>query len=182
MSESDIDAKDINAKTETEKKRRGSFVDPTDMPKSLVTPHPPSQAEDIIPGLLREMRDLIKEKNTFLADINTTLQGIEHQLCRMADGKTPVSAPAPAPAPKAPTQAHPIDTTKEIRNLFPSDLETMLTFENPSVDLYVIRTKGFLGSENFAKIASIVRNAGGEYVSAGKDSHFRVKKPKPRSE
>jgi hypothetical protein len=36
----------------------------------------------------------------------------------------------------------------------------------------------FLGSENFAKIASAVRGMGGEYISAGKDSHFRVPKKK----
>ena len=31
-------------------------------------------------------------------------------------------------------------------------------------------------AENFAKIASIVRGAGGEYISAGKESHFRIPK------
>ena len=36
----------------------------------------------------------------------------------------------------------------------------------------------FLGSEDFAKIASKIRNAGGEYVSTGKQSHFRMPKPK----
>jgi hypothetical protein len=31
-----------------------------------------------------------------------------------------------------------------------------------------------LGSENFAKIAAIVREAGGEYISMGEQSHFRL--------
>jgi hypothetical protein len=35
-----------------------------------------------------------------------------------------------------------------------------------------------LGSENIAKIASAMRGMGGEYISAGKDSHFRVPKKK----
>jgi hypothetical protein len=38
----------------------------------------------------------------------------------------------------------------------------------------VVRARQFLGSENFAKVASVVRGLGGEYVSAGKNSHFRI--------
>ena len=45
-------------------------------------------------------------------------------------------------------------------------------------DYIIIKPKQFLGSENFAKIASAVRGMGGEYISAGKDSHFRVPKKK----
>jgi hypothetical protein len=61
----------------------------------------------------------------------------------------------------------------DIRVLFPKDLEDMLIFEETE-EYVVIKPRRYLGSENFAKIASIVRDAGGEYVSAGKDSHFRV--------
>jgi len=43
----------------------------------------------------------------------------------------------------------------------------------------IIKPRQFLGSENFAKIASTVRGIGGEYISAGKESHFRV--PRKRS-
>jgi len=41
-----------------------------------------------------------------------------------------------------------------------------------------IKPRQFLGSDNFAKIASIVRGAGGQYISAGKDTHFRIESPK----
>jgi hypothetical protein len=65
----------------------------------------------------------------------------------------------------------------DIRMAFPEDLETLLNFEEKS-DYIVVKPRQFLGSENFAKIASAVRGMGGEYISAGKDSHFRVpKKP-----
>jgi len=57
--------------------------------------------------------------------------------------------------------------------LFPENLEGMLTFEEVK-DFIVIKPRQFLGSENFAKIAAIVRDAGGEYISAGKESHFRI--------
>ncbi|NIV44534.1 hypothetical protein GWN49_06630 [Candidatus Bathyarchaeota archaeon] len=39
-----------------------------------------------------------------------------------------------------------------------------------------IKPRQYLGSDNFAKIASIIRDEGGEYISAGKESHFRVPK------
>jgi hypothetical protein len=59
--------------------------------------------------------------------------------------------------------------------MFPEDLENLLSFEEK--DQYVvIKPRQFLGSENFSKIASIVRGVGGEYISAGKASHFRVPK------
>ena len=65
----------------------------------------------------------------------------------------------------------------DIRMAFPEDLETLLNFEEKS-DYIVVKPRQFLGSENFAKIASAVRGMGGEYISAGKGSHFRVpKKP-----
>lgn len=90
---------------------------------------------------------------------------------------TPTAAPAaPRPTP-APPSAAPARTSaiEDLRVLFPPDLEEMLEFEE--VEEYIrIKPRRFLGSDNFAKIASIVRGAGGEYVSAGKDSHFRVSK------
>lgn len=62
---------------------------------------------------------------------------------------------------------------EDIKVLFPESLEGMLNFEEVK-DFIVIKPRQFLGSENFAKIAAIVRDAGGEYVSAGKESHFRI--------
>ena len=66
---------------------------------------------------------------------------------------------------------------EEIRMSFPEDLDNLLNFEEKT-DYIMIKPRQFLGSENFAKIASTVRGMGGEYISAGKDSHFRVPKKK----
>ena len=63
----------------------------------------------------------------------------------------------------------------DIRMSFTEDLENLLNFEEKP-DYIVVKPKQFLGSENFAKIASAVRGMGGEYISAGKESHFRVPK------
>ncbi len=65
----------------------------------------------------------------------------------------------------------------DIRMSFPEELEARLSFEEKG-DYIIIKPKQFLGSENFAKIASAIRGMGGEYISAGKDSHFRVPKTK----
>jgi len=72
-----------------------------------------------------------------------------------------------------PTPPEGLRTTEDVRVLFPKDLGEMLTFEE-SGEYIVVKPRQFLGSENFAKIASIIREAGGEYISAGKASHFRV--------
>jgi hypothetical protein len=63
----------------------------------------------------------------------------------------------------------------DVRLAFPEDLEALLGFQEKS-DYIMVKPKQFLGSENFAKVASTVRGLGGEYISAGKDSHFRVPK------
>lgn len=65
-------------------------------------------------------------------------------------------------------------TIDEIQSAFPKDLLGLLIFEVTG-DHIIIRPKQYLGPENFARVASIVREQfGGEYVSQGKESHFRV--------
>jgi len=68
-------------------------------------------------------------------------------------------------------------TLEEAKKLFPDDLRDYLEFIETS-EYIVLEPRQYLGTENFAKIAQIVRGAGGDYVSAGKDSHFRIPKKK----
>ncbi|MGB9740614.1 MAG: hypothetical protein ACP5IM_05355 [Candidatus Bathyarchaeia archaeon] len=85
-----------------------------------------------------------------------------------------------APQPAAPTIPKTIEKTQsidDIKMMFPEDLESLLNFEEKD-EYIIIKPRQFLGSENFAKIASVVRGIGGDYVSAGKASHFRVPKKK----
>jgi hypothetical protein len=92
----------------------------------------------------------------------------------------PVAAPIPKPAPTspvAPTESGKTRTLDDIRMSFPEELEARLSFEEKG-DYIVIKPKQFLGSDNFAKIAAASRGMGGEYISAGKDSHFRIPKKK----
>lgn len=136
------------------------------------------EQEYVIPKLLREIKEAVESGNAQVA----------HQLCRIADAlskkkETPKSAPAPAPekkpeAPvekKEPTPTPTSDDLSKVRDSFTAEQQEMLRFTDEG-DHIKIATRKFLGSDNFAKIASIVRNLGGEYISAGKNSHFKVKK------
>jgi len=108
--------------------------------------------------LLRRIDELLSVLNIIsrdLTDITKTLK------------ETGVPAPTVAPS-----EAQSIES---VQAWFPKDLEKMLTFEDKG-DHIMIKPRQYLGSENFAKIASIVRDNGGEYISAGKESHFRVPK------
>jgi len=67
------------------------------------------------------------------------------------------------------------NSVEQVRMIFPKNLEKMLEFKEKA-DYIIIKPKQFLGSDYFAKIASIARELGGEYISAGRDSHFRVPK------
>ncbi len=91
-----------------------------------------------------------------------------------------ITMPSPTQSPPA-LQAMPQTkerSVEDIRMSFPEELEARLGFDEKG-EFIEIKPKMFLGSENFAKIASAVRGMGGEYISAGKDSHFRVPKKKP---
>lgn len=62
---------------------------------------------------------------------------------------------------------------EKVEDLFSDDLRAKLTFE-AQPDAFIIRPRRYLGSEVFSKVASIVKERGGEYVSRGKESHFRI--------
>jgi hypothetical protein len=110
-----------------------------------------------------------------LSDISEEVRSVSASIKSLSGGQIaqPIAAQTPAPN-EAGVKLRTID---EIRMSFPEELEARLGFEDRG-EYIIIKPKMFLGSENFAKIASAVRGMGGEYISAGKDSHFRVPKKK----
>ena len=64
---------------------------------------------------------------------------------------------------------------EQAKALFPEALRDLLSFEQQG-DYIIIKPHQFLGSENFSQISDIVKGKAnnGEYVSAGKESHFRI--------
>ena len=105
-----------------------------------------------------------------LSKVSEELRSISASMKSLAVGQiTQPTAQAPASTPTGERKR----SLDDIRMSFPEELESRLGFEEKG-DYIIIKPKQFLGSENFAKIASAVRGMGGEYISAGKDSHFRV--------
>jgi len=91
-----------------------------------------------------------------------------------------VSQLAPSPSALAPPAPEALQAEKplsidDVKMMFPEDLEGLLNFEDKG-EYIKITPRQYLGAENFAKIAQIARGAGGDYISAGKESHFRIPK------
>jgi hypothetical protein len=133
-----------------------------------------------------KLNELLLKVDEISATLNRVLEelhSVSASLKSLAVGQITQPSAAQTPMPKsavtapAPGEASRQRSPDDIRVSFPEDLEARLYFEEKG-DFIIIKPKMFLGSDNFAKIASAVRGMGGEYISAGKDSHFRVPKKK----
>jgi hypothetical protein len=118
-----------------------------------------------------ELAQRIDQLLIVLKEISEDLTDISKNL-KTEGPVTPTTAPIPSIPSPAGAQMR---TVADIRSTFPKELENMLFFEDAGSHI-IIKPRAYLGSENFAKIASLVRGEGGEYISAGKESHFRVPK------
>ena len=125
-----------------------------------------------------KLNELMAKIDKLVAELSKTseeLRSVSASLKSLAVGQITQPPVAQAAAPQE--AGSKLRSPDEIRMSFPEELETRLGFEEKG-DYIIIKPKQFLGSENFAKIASAVRGMGGEYISAGKESHFRVPKKK----
>jgi hypothetical protein len=126
-----------------------------------------SEAKANTEEILHRLSDVLDVLNRISED----LQDISKSLKALSQPTT--VAAAPSAAPKIPTPKPVEKRIEDIRMMFPKELEAMLIFEDKG-SFIRITPRQYLGPENFAKIASTVRETGGEYVSAGRDSHFRI--------
>jgi hypothetical protein len=126
---------------------------------------------------LEQLLKRIDELVVVLTKISEELRTVTASIKSLAVSQ--ITQPTPQSAASASHQVSQKRTgLEDIRMAFPEDLENLLSFEEKG-DYIIIKPRQFLGSENFAKIASAVRGMGGEYISAGKDSHFRILRKKP---
>ena len=132
-----------------------------------------------------ELLSVLKDVSEDLKTISASVKSLAVSLITSKPSAPTVSVKTPTPSSRSasPTSLEiPVgdksQSVEDLRMMFPEDLDKMLSFEEKG-DYVIIKPKQFLGSENFAKIASTVRGMGGEYISAGRDSHFRVYKKKP---
>ena len=124
---------------------------------------------------LERLVERIDELLVVLNKISEDLRTVSASIKSMAVSQ--ITQPMPQTAAPVSHEVHEKKSIEDIRMAFPEDLEHLLSFEEKG-DYIIVKPRQFLGSENFAKIASAVRGIGGEYISAGRDSHFRVPKKK----
>jgi len=122
---------------------------------------------------MERLAERVDELLVVLNKISEDLRTVAASMKSMAGSQ--ITQPTPQTPVTVSHEIHEKKTIEDIRIAFPEDLESLLSFEEKS-DYIMVKPRQFLGSENFAKIASAVRGMGGEYISAGKESHFRVPK------
>ena len=93
----------------------------------------------------------------------------------MTEVKISKPSKAPSPSPKVSKSQAKKTSLENFKKHFSKDLTNLIRFDEKE-SYIMISPLQFLGSDNFAKIASIVRELNGHYVSAGKNSHFRIPK------
>ena len=130
-----------------------------------------STEKENLERLVERIDELLVVLNKISEDLRTVSASIKSMAVSQITQPTP-QTPAPVSH-----EVHEKKSIEDIRMAFPEDLEHLLSFEEKG-DYIIVKPRQFLGSENFAKIASAVRGIGGEYISAGRDSHFRVPKKK----
>ena len=65
-------------------------------------------------------------------------------------------------------------TIDDVQRVFPDSLAGTVYFEETDEHI-IVRPRGYLGPDTFKEIAEIVRDRlGGDYMSAGRDSHFLI--------
>jgi len=120
----------------------------------------------------------------------TVLEQILVELKRIADALEALAQPHP---PSPPQQQQQREQPKQhetprslsqvtvpiVKDLFNDKQRDLLVFSDEvlaDAEIVKVKPKEFLPPETFREIAKIVQDHGGEYISAGKESHFRFLK------
>ena len=125
--------------------------------------------------LMAEEKVNIQELAQKVDELLNVLNVIAGDLAEVSKSLNAVNGSAPAPAISAAPAASSNKKRgiNEVKQAFSTELAGMLLFEEHG-SLVIVKPRRFLGSDNFAKIASVVRELGGDYVSAGRNSHFKI--------
>lgn len=125
---------------------------------------------------IEKLAEKVDELLVILNNIAEDLRIVSASLKSIAVSQLASPTAPITPTTEAPQVQKPLNID-DVKMMFPEDLEGLLNFEDKG-EYIKITPRQYLGAENFAKIAQIARGAGGDYVSAGKDSHFRIPKKK----
>ena len=119
-----------------------------------------------IEDLAKKVDELLSVLNVISGDLSEVSKSLKN-ISGVKATMTPTKVSSPSLGEKR--------SIDDVKRGFSPELGGMLFFEE--IEKYIIvKPRRFLGSDNFAQIASIVRDLGGEYISAGKNSHFKIPK------
>jgi len=139
--------------------------------------------EDLI-GRIDELIRILKFLIDDLTEISDALKASVRMPLQSQEVSPPEEKPIittqqtliPEETPATPAVSEKAITIENIQDMFPPDLANLLYFEDAGEHI-IVKPRQYLGSDNFRRVASIIRDRlSGEYISAGKDSHFRVPK------
>ena len=158
----------------------GSFVDPKEQRSTLprTGASPAKDSNYRLWELLEQIRDAIKENSVAINNLVSTAF-MNRSIPQQPDRPLPEPS-KPTPHPLMADKGQPLPEKKvnnpivKVEAMFTDEIANMLEFSLDNNNMVIIKPRMFLGSDVFAKVASIVREANGEYVSAGKGSHFKV--------
>jgi hypothetical protein len=133
----------------------------------------PEIAPTLIYGKLCDILDEMKMLNNTFKEAKEpktfqTVAPIQPTTGNKTEEVNPLTMP-PKPTEQTPRIKEIISALEPVRDLLKIDVECSAMF-------VMVKPAQFLGPENFAKVAQIVRAIGGQYVSAGKNSHFEISK------
>src|SRR5208337_4085713 len=128
-------------------------------------------------GKLRDVLDELKNLNDIFKqakETKTFVNPVPQQPVQTQTPELPKTEVNPLQMPQKSPELSPrvkeiLAALEPVKDLLKIDTET-------SAMSVIVKPASFLGQENFAKVASIVRAIGGQYVSAGKNSHFEISK------
>ena len=139
--------------------------------------------EDLL-GRIDELIKILRFLMDDLSEISSTLKTSLGSYITAQEASLPESPSSPISiqssiAPEASQLAESREeeiTIEKVQGLFPPDLASLLYFEDAD-EYIIVKPRQYLGPDNFRRIASIIRNQmSGEYISAGRNSHFRIPK------
>lgn len=139
------------------------------IPKVVLRIEPVEQtAEKSVFNILTyKLRDM--PKNVPIGSYTIDSNGVWVEWSPEITGIPKPALPPPAPKPIQPRKL----TVEDVRRALPPDMLGYLKFEETE-DSVIITPRTYLGAENFARIVESLKPLNGYYVSAGKESHFRV--------
>ena len=123
--------------------------------------------EDTVVRKLVEMKTYLKDRIDALELEATALK----EALRLLEG--PAGKPSPPPTPTPMPQKR---EAENIRVLFPQEVQPQVSIEETTDSFHAKIPYGLLDKRQFASVTRLVESMGGGWISAGKDSYWKIPK------